>query len=101
MEVVLLAGEMEVVLLAGEMDLVAGLDFLAGAGTKQNEGKTTKVIRGGILTLRSIRAMMTAGEGDAGPGGDGAGLGDDGVESGSPKLLVAFQRCNLFIIFFS
>ena len=80
------------VLLAREMDLVAGLDFLAGAGAKQNDGKTTKVIRGGILTFRSIRAMMTAGEGDAGPGDDGAGLGDGGAEASSPKLIVAFQR---------
>ena len=77
---VCVAEEMEVVLLAREMDLVAGLDFLAGAGAKQNDGKTTKVIRGGTLTLRSIRATMTAGEENAGPGGDGAGLGDDGVE---------------------
>ena len=65
------------------------MDILAGA--KHSDGKT-KVIRGGILTLRSIRAMMTAGEGDAGPG-------DDGAEARSPKLLVAFQRRNFFIFF--
>ena len=85
---------MEVVLLAGEMDLVAGLDFLAGAGAKQNDGKANRVIRGGTLTLRSIRATMTAGEGDAGPG-------DDGVEDSRSRWLVAFHRRKLFIIFSS
>ena len=80
---------MEVVLLAREMDLVAGLDFLAGAGTKQNQGKTTRDISGGTLHLKSIRAGMTS-EGEAGPG-------EDGAEASSPKLLVASQRRNLFI----
>ena len=101
MEVVLLAREMEVVLLAGEMDLVAGLDFLAGAGAKQNDGKANRVIRGGTLTLRSIRATMTAGEGDAGPGDDGAGLGDGEAEDSRSRWLVAFHRRKLFIIFSS
>ena len=107
MEVILEAGEMEVVLLAREMDatwvaeeidLVAGLDILAGAGTKHNDGKTTKVMRGGILHCKSIRAMMTDGEGDAGPGDDRAGLGDGGAEVSRSRWLVAFHLRRLFII---
>ena len=74
------------------------MDILAGA--KHSDGKT-KVIRGGILTLRSIRAMMTAGEGDAGPGDDGAGLGDGGAEASRSRWPVAFHRRRCFIIFFS
>ena len=86
MEVVLEAGEMAAIWVAEEKDLVAGMDIVAGM--KYNDGKT-KVIRGGILTLRSIRAMMTAG-GEAGPG-------EDGAEASSPKLLVASQRFIFFI----
>ena len=63
--------DLEVVFLAGEMDLVAGLDFLAGAGAKQNDGKTTRDISGGTLHLKSIRAGMLFGEGEAGRGDDG------------------------------
>ena len=92
------AGEMEMVSVAGlieaeymEVVLVAGLDFLAGAGAKQNDGKANRVIRGGTLTLRSIRATMTAGEGDAGPGDDGAGLGD-GAGASRSRWPVAFHR---------
>ena len=106
--VVWVAGEMEMVSVAGlieaeymEMVLVAGLDFLAGAGAKQNDGKANRVIRGGTLTLRSIRATMTAGEGDAGPGDDGAGLGDGGAVDSRSRWLVAFHRRKLFIIFSS
>ena len=102
------AGEMEMVSVAGlieaedmEVVLVAGLDFLAGAGAKQNDGKANRVISGGTLTLRSIRATMTAGEGDAGPGDDGAGLGDGGAEDSRSRWLVAFHRRKLFIIFSS
>ena len=106
--VVWVAGDMEMVSVAGlieaedmEVVLVAGLDFLAGAGAKQNDGKANRVIRGGTLTLRSIRATMTAGEGDAGPGDDGAGLGDGGAEDSRSRWLVAFHRRKLFIIFSS
>ena len=63
--------------------LEAGLDFVAGM--KHNDGKTTKVMRGGILHRKSIRAGVTFGEGETGPG-------DDGAEASSPKLIVAFQR---------
>ena len=91
MEGVLLAREMEVVLLAGEMDLVAGLDFLAGAGAKQNDGKTTRDISGGTLHLKSIRAGMLFGEGEA-------GRGDDGAEASRSRWLVAFHRRRLLII---
>ena len=106
--VVWVAGDMEMVSVAGlieaedmEVVLVAGLDFLAGAGAKQNDGKANRVIRGGTLTLRSIRATMTAGEGDAGPGDDGAGLGDGEAEDSRSRWLVAFHRRKLFIIFSS
>ena len=99
------AGEMEMVSVAGlieaedmEVVLVAGLDFLAGAVAKQNDGKANRVIRGGTLTLRSIRATMTAREEDAGPVDDGAGLGNGGTEASRSRWLVAFHRRRLFII---
>ena len=99
------AGEMEMVSVAGlieaeymEVVLVAGLDFLAGAGAKQNDGKANRVIRGGTLTLRSIRATMTAGEENAGPVDDGAGLGNGGTEASRSRWPVAFHRRRLFII---
>ena len=83
MEVVLEAGEMAATWVAEEKDLVAGMDILAGA--RLDEGKTTRDISGGTLHSRSIRAGMTLGEGETGPG-------DDGAEASSPKLIVAFQR---------
>ena len=92
--VVWVAGDMEMVSVAGlieaedmEVVLVAGLDFLAGAGAKQNDGKANRVISGGTLTLRSIRATMTAGDGEA--------------EDSRSRCLVAFHRRKLFIIFSS
>ena len=103
--VVWVAGDMEMVSVAGlieaeymEVVLVAGLDFLAGAGAKQNDGKANRVIRGGTLTLRSIRATMTAREEDAGPVDDGAGLGNGGTEASRSRWPVAFHRRRLFII---